>query len=64
MRQQGGDKRKSPYETGTQPQPKVIDSPRPETKGTKADEGQGSGNTRAQSPKKMPPRTTSKSKDK
>src|SRR3982750_2954808 len=56
MRQQGGDRGKSPNVTGTQPKPRVIDSPRRETKGTKADEGQGSGKTRAQSPKKIPPR--------
>jgi hypothetical protein len=58
---QGGDRGKSPNVTGTQPNRKT-DSPI--EKGTKGSEGQGSARSRQASPKKVPARTTSKSRDK
>jgi len=62
MANQGGDRGKSPNETGTQPATKKKDYPNP--KAGKGASGQGSGKSRQGGPKKTAARTTKKSRDK
>jgi hypothetical protein len=62
MANQGGDRGKSPNETGTQPATKRKDYPNP--KAGKGASGQGSGKARQGGPKKVAARTTKKSRDK
>jgi hypothetical protein len=62
---QGGDRGKSPNETGTQPKPKRAKSPN--QKGERAQKRgarQGTGKVAQAGPKKQAARTTSKSRDK
>jgi len=62
MAQQGGDRGKSPNETGTQPV--TEKKPYPNPKAGKGDAGQGSAKSRQGGPKKVAARTTKKSGDK
>lgn len=61
---QGGDKGKGPNKTGTQPTGRTKSPAPPDKKADEGKEGQGSANTRAPSPKKVPAGTTKKSRDK
>lgn len=59
---QGGDRGKSPNQTGTQPAVRKKDYPNP--KAGKGGAGQGSGKSRQGGPKKVAAGTTKKSRDK
>jgi hypothetical protein len=59
---QGGDRGKSPNETGTQPVGRKKAYPNP--KAGKGGSGQGSAKSRQAGPKKAAARTTKKSRDK
>lgn len=61
---QGGDRGKGPNKTGTQPNTKTK-SPKPlNKKAEEINKAQRSAETRATSPKKVPPGTTKRSRDK
>jgi hypothetical protein len=61
---QKGDRGKEPNKTGTQPKSTNKTPERPKRQAGTGIEGQGSAETRAPSPKKVPARTTKKSRDK
>jgi hypothetical protein len=61
---QGGDRGKSPDETGTQPKRRKEQTFQQAQKPEQSRAGQGSANSRKPSPKKVKARTTSKSRDK
>jgi len=61
---QGGDRGKSPNETGTQPKRRKEQTLQQAQKPDQGRAGQGSANSRKPSPKKVTARTTSKSRDK
>jgi hypothetical protein len=61
---QGGDRGKSPNQTGTQPNQEKAQTFQQTQKPDQGRAGQGSANSRKPSPKKTTARTTSKSRDK
>jgi hypothetical protein len=62
---QGGDRGKSPNVTGTQPKPKIKDSPNQAgERAVKRGARQGTGKVLQAGPKKTAPRATKKSRDK